>query len=75
MMGKLYQIAEQDAQDTALRIRNSIGIIYTSNDLMMHRNGFINGYRAALAEVQRKTKDVNSVLIMKDKIQQIIEEL
>lgn len=75
MMGKLYQMAEQDAQDAALRIRNSIGIIYTSNDLMMHQNGFINGYRAALAEVQRKTKDVNSVLIMKDKIQRIIEEL
>ena len=42
-------MAEQDAQDAALRIRNSIGIIYTSNDLMMHQNGFINGYRAALA--------------------------
>lgn len=75
MMGKLYQIAEEDAKDAALRIRNSVGIIYTSNDLMMHQNGFINGYRAALTEVQRKTKDVNSVLIMKDKIQQIIEEL
>lgn len=75
MMGKLYQMAESDAHDAALRIRNSVGIIYTSNDLMMHQNGFINGYRAALAEVQRKTKDVNSVLIMKDKIQQIIEEL
>ena len=74
-MGKLYQIAEADAKDAALRIRNSVGIIYTSNDLMMHQNGFINGYRAALDEVQRKTKDVNSVLIMKDKIQQIIEEL
>ena len=75
MMGKLYQIAEADAKDAALRIRNSVGIIYTSNDLMMHQNGFINGYRAALADVQRKTKDVNSALIMKDKIQQIVEEL
>ena len=75
MMGKLYQIAEADAKDAALRIRNSVGIIYTSNDLMMHQNGFIYGYRAALDEVQRKTKDVNSALIMKDKIQQIIEEL
>lgn len=43
----VYDLATEAANEMAMSVRMSIGIIYDAGELDMYRDGWIAGYRAA----------------------------
>ena len=72
-MSKLYEQARADAEQSALYLKQSIGIILSPYELTVHASGYCNGYRAAMRELLDKSRTKEEKEIINDLIKKLVK--